>query len=384
MQVEQSTEPEQTQGKLHRLLRLAAAAHGLPDAVLVTGHALLRYVPRDAAEPISPARVQDLAEERGCDPRTIRAHIRRLEAYGLVVDRAAGGGRRMLQRRRGRLVVLQGIDFSPMLAAADALALAAFEAEAERDERRQLCARISELKRQLRDAVARQPDHSAAARVVAVLDACPARHRGLALRALAALAARLELAAKVLIDTEDFSGGRIFLSDRCDEKIRPNTTQKDENPVCRARVADRTVAVDRQEPVSLEGLLPALPFDWRVRIVCDGPVSWPTLIDTACERAGEIGVTEAIWAEAQSALGHRGAALVVLLADADSVDRGGSIRSPAAWVRAMTLRAGMEPLCLSRNLFGILRRRRDASSHVPCPTRFNPSQPFLRSPCPAS
>jgi len=113
----------------------------------VTGHALLRYVPRDAERPISPARVQDLADERGCDPRTIRSHIRGLEAYGLVVDRSAGGGRRMIQRHRGRIVVLQGIDFSPMLAAAEAIGLAALAAEAELDERRQLAALVSELKR---------------------------------------------------------------------------------------------------------------------------------------------------------------------------------------------------------------------------------------------
>jgi DNA-binding MarR family transcriptional regulator len=384
MKVEQSSEPKLLQGELHRLLRLAAAAHGLPDAVLVTGHALLRYVPRDAAEPISPARVQDLAEERGCDPRTIRAHVRRLEAYGLVVDRSAGGGRRMLQRRGVRLVVLQGIDFSPLLAAADALTLAAIEAEAERDERRKLSARVSELKRQLRDGVARQPDHSSAARVVAVLETCPARHRGLSLRELAALAARLELAAKVLTESKDSAGGRIFMSDRGDEKIRPNTTWKDENPVCRARVADHAVAANMLESVSLERLLPALPFDWSIRVTSNGPVSWPTLVGTACERAGEIGVTEAVWSEAQSALGPQGAAVLVLLADADSVNRGGSIRSSGAWVRAMTLRAGMEPLCLSRNLFGLLRRRRDAGDHVPCPSGFNSSQPTPRSSCPVS
>jgi HPt (histidine-containing phosphotransfer) domain-containing protein len=384
MQVEQSTEPELTQGKLHRLLRLAAAAHGLPDAVLVTAHALLRYVPRDAAEPISPARVQDLAEERGCDPRTVRSHIRRLEAYGLVVDRAAGGGRRMLQRRGVRLVVLQGIDFSPMLAAADALALAAIEAEAERDERRQLCARISALKRQLRNAIAVPEEGGVADRATSALQACPARHRGLSLRELAALAARLELAAKMLMDSEDVAGGRIFLSDRSAEKIRPTTTEKNENPVCRAQVADRPVAADRLELVSLERLLPALPFDWRIHIERDGPVSWPAVIGTARERAGEIGVTEATWAEAQSALGPEGAAILVLLADADSLDRGGSIRCPAAWVRAMAVRAERQPLHLHRNLFGLLRRRRDAGEAAPCPTGFSSPQLFLRSPCPAS
>jgi Replication protein C N-terminal domain len=133
MEAEQSLEPRLPQGELHRVFRLAAIAHGLPDAVLVTSHALLRYIPRDAEHPISPARVQDLADERGCDPRTIRSPIRRLEAHGLVVDRSAGGGRRMIQRRRGQIVVLQGIDFSPMLEAADALAPSALEAEAELD-----------------------------------------------------------------------------------------------------------------------------------------------------------------------------------------------------------------------------------------------------------
>jgi DNA-binding MarR family transcriptional regulator len=127
MENEQTIEPTLPQGKLHPILRKAAIAHGLPDAVLVTANALLRYVPKDAPCPVLPARVQDLAEERGCDPRTIRAHIRRLEAYGLVVDRCAGGGRRIIQRRRGRIVALQGIDFSPILMRATAIARAAFE-----------------------------------------------------------------------------------------------------------------------------------------------------------------------------------------------------------------------------------------------------------------
>ena len=290
----------------------------------------------------------------------------------------------MIQRRRDRLVVLQGVDFSPMLAAAEALAITAIEAEAERDERRRLAARVSALKRQLRNAIADQEEGGVADRAASALRACPARHRGLSLRELAALAARLDVAVRLLNNIEDSAGSRIFLSDRSDEKIRPNTTRKNENPVCRAQVANRVVAADRLEPVSLERLLPALPFDWRIRIKGNSPVNWPAFICTACERAGEIGVTEAIWAEAQSALGPRGAAVLVLLADADSVDRGGSIRCPAAWVRAMAARAGTERLCLFRNLFGLRRRRRDASSHVPCPTKFSSPQPIPRSPCPAS
>jgi hypothetical protein len=384
MEVEQSLESGLPQGELHRVLRLAAIAHGLPDAVLVTGHALLRYVPRDAEQPISPARVQDLADERGCDPRTIRAHIRRLEAYGLVVDRSAGGGRRMIRRRRGRIIVLQGIDFSPMLAAADTFAIAALEAEAELDERRRLSARISELKRQLRDAVAKQAADGNAARAAAALEACPARHRVLGLRELAALAARLEAAAKLLMDIDHRADSRILSSDRDDTIVRPNTTGKDENPACRAPIAAGSGAEDALRHIGLDMLAAALPFDWRIRIEKNGPVSWPNLVAMAYERAAEIGVTDAIWAEAQSELGRSGAAVLVLLADADSVERRGTIRCPAAWVRAMTARAETEPLRLPRNLFGLLHRRRGVAAPCPVPSAVPVHQPPARSPCHAS
>jgi hypothetical protein len=386
MEDEQAVEPPLAQGELHRVLRLAAIAHGLPDAVLVTGHALLRYVPRDAERPISPARVQDLADERGCDPRTIRSHIRRLEAYGLVVDRSAGGGRRMIQRRRGRIVVLQGIDFSPMLAAADVLAVAALEAEAELDERRRLAARVSELKRLLRGAIAGREDSDAVARAAAVLDVCPKRHRALALRELAALAARLEVAAKLLADTEDPAAGRIFSSDRGNEIVRPYTTVKDENPVCKAAppAASGDGAADALRHITLDMLAAALPFDWRVCIENSGPLSWANLVATAYGRALEIGVTDAIWAEAQSELGRAGAAVLMLLADADSVERRGTIRCPAAWVRAMAARAESEPLRLRRNLFGLLHRRRGGGAPCPDPGAVPVHQPPARNPCHAS
>jgi DNA-binding MarR family transcriptional regulator len=364
---EQSFEPQLSQGELHRVLRQAAIAHGLPDAVLVTGHALLRYVPKDAKQPISPARVQDLADERGCDPRTIRSHIRRLEAYGLVVDRSAGGGRRMIQRRRGRIVVLQGIDFSPMLAATEAIGLAALEAEAELDERRQLAAQVSELKRRLRDAVAEHGEDASAARVTAALDACPRRHRTLPLRELAALLAKIELAAELLAHPDDAPAGRILSSGRPDEIVRPYTTEKGENPVCSPAPSptnDRP-GTDALRHITLDMLVAALPFDWRAGIEKGGRLSWSSLVATAYERAAGIGVTEAIWADAQAELGRAGAAVLVLLADADSVERHGTIRCPAAWVRAMAARAETEPLRLRRNLFGLLHRRQ--GDDIPCP-----------------
>lgn len=370
MEKEQSVEPRLPQGELHRVLRLAAAAHGLPDAVLVTGHVLLRYIPGDADRPISPARVQDLADERGCDPRTIRSHIRRLEAYGLVVDRSAGGGRRMIQRRRGRIIVLQGIDFSPMLAAADRIEHAALEAEIALDERRRLAARVSELKRQLRDLVANGGDMAPRA----ALDICPSRHRGLPLRELAALVGRLEAAVWVLTDDGEDAGGRIFSSDRDDEIVQPITTEKDENPVCRPQRGRSAAEADALRHITLDILAAALPFDWRIRIErSGGAVSWASVTAAAYERAAAIGVTDAIWAEAQAEVGRAGAAVLVLLADAGSIERRGAIRCPAAWVRAMAARAEDGPLRLSRNLFGLLHRPRRADS--PCPIAIKLAHP---------
>lgn len=383
MEKEQSVEPRLPQGKLHRVLRLAAVAHGLPDAVLVTGHALLRYIPKDADRPISPARVQDLADERGCDPRTIRGHIRRLEAYGLVVDRSAGGGRRMIQRRCGRIVILQGIDFSPMLAAAERIEQAALEAEIELDERRRLAARVSELKRQLRGLVA--IEGAASARAAAALDVCPRRHRGLPLRDLAALVGRLEAAIRVLEDDGEDTGGRIFSSDRDDEIVRPTTTEKDEISVCRPGGSRRDAGADALRHITLDMLAAALPFDWRIRIErSGGGVSWASVTAAAYERAAEIGVTDAIWAEVQAELGRAGAAVLVLLADAGSLERQGAIRSPAAWVRAMAARAETGPLRLNRNLFGLLHRPRGAGG--PCPTPIVPShsQTWRNPSCPVS
>lgn len=348
---EQSVESRLSHGELHRVLRLAAIAYGLPDAILVTGHALLRYVPRDAEQPISPVRVQDLADERGCDPRTIRSHIRRLEAYGLVIDRSAGGGRRMIQRRRGRIVVLQGIDFSPMLAAAEAIGLAALEAEAELDERRQLAAKVSELKRRLREAVVEHKKDAPAARATAALDACPRRHRTLALRELAVLVTRLELAVGLLAEPADADASRILASDRSDKIVRPYTTEKSENSVCsHAPPPTRDQrGTDPLRHITLPMLAAALPFDWRVRIETSGSVSWPNLV-----------------------------------ADAASVERGGIIRCPAAWVRAMAARAETEPLRLSRNLFGLLHRRPGESAPCPAPAFGLAPQQSTRSPCLAS
>ena len=360
MTSEPNAEPAFAQAPLHRTLRLAARALGLPDAVLLTAQALLRFVPKDAEEAISPARVGDLAEERNCDPRTVRAHIRRLEAYGLVVDRSAGGGRRVIQRRRGRIVALQGVDFTPMLARAEALARAALEREAEQDERRRLVARVSARKRALRLALI-GTDSALVHHAKAVLDACPARHRALPLGALAALEARLAGALRLLSEEKhELPAGRRVSSDRSAEIIRPITEKKDEKTVPDVPRAGGETEVHGLTPRLLVEALPGAPRSWLAK---ETPVTWSALIAFAEERGAEIGVPPKIQTEASSRIGPAGAAALVLLADAGSGDGAARIRCPAAWVRAMARRAAERPLDLRRNLLALARPRRDG----PCP-----------------
>ena len=83
----------------------------------------------------------------------------------------------------------------------------------------------------------------------------------------------------------------------------------------------------------------------RLREVDDSRVG--KTVATAYERGAEIGVSEAIWADAQSEFGRSGATVLVLLADADSIERQGTIRCPAAWVRAMAARNESQPIRLS-------------------------------------
>jgi hypothetical protein len=106
-----------------------------------------------------------------------------------------------------------------------------------------------------------------------------------------------------------------------------------------------------------------LPDDWKADA---GPrPDWRALVEAAWTRAPLIGVGQDAWALAAGALGRRGAALLVLLADADAAGRGGRIRNPGGWVRRMAERAEEGPLRLHRNVHGLIARQAAASPGWP-------------------
>lgn len=325
--------PSQSRRALYRLLDRASLALGLPASVYRTAQVLIRFIPTDAPAPISPARVQELAETLALDPRTIRAHIRRLGAYGLVADQTLAGGHRVIRRRASRIVALHGIDFSPMLARGTELEAEAARIEIEQDERIRLRARISALRRRFRLLA-----HMASSEIAGKFGELPRRYAHLPLAELARIEDRL-IAALAPIDGEAESAPPCEhrhpkTSDRSEESSRPNSPG------------------DLKESVlPLGAVLTTLPPAWRSEFERGGQRNWSGLIATAYARSVAAGIPEEIWVTAVAHLGCRQAALLALAAEAKH------IRCPAAWMRALAMRGDEAPLDLSRNLQQLSLRR---------------------------
>ena len=68
---------------------------------------------------------------------------------------------------------------------------------------------------------------------------------------------RLEAAIRVLADDGEDASGRIFSSDWADEIVRPNTTEKDDDPVCRPQRSRNDAAADALRHITLDMLAAA-------------------------------------------------------------------------------------------------------------------------------
>ncbi|TPE47321.1 replication initiation protein RepC [Amaricoccus solimangrovi] len=327
--------------ELFRLLDDAVLALGLPDGVQRTAQVLIRFIPSDAPVPVSPIRVQDLAEQRDVDPRTVRAHIRRLIALGLVEDTSLGGGHRVIHRRSGRIVALRGIDFAPMLARADALRAEAAAIRLGQEERLRLRAEISALRHRFRKSAA-----TACARILEAFAALPRRYGHLPGAALSALRDRLIqlVAAATPIECDEAVPGASPVeppcpkpSDQSDEYRRPDLLEE----------GRKLVTPD----LDVGAVADTLPPAWHAELARGGPWSWTGFIATAHARSIALGVPRATWDAAVATLGRHNAALLTLAAGAEH------IRCPAAWMRALVSRAGEGSLDLSANLRSLISRR---------------------------
>jgi hypothetical protein len=110
------------------------------------------------------------------------------------------------------------------------------------------------------------------------------------------------------------------------------------------------------EHVTLAMALHAAPEEWHGAFTRMGSLSWDTFSRMAQARLQPLGINQQAWRIAETAIGSRGAAILVLIADANWAARGGQIRKPGAWVRAMAERAAGGQAYLHRSVFGILKR----------------------------
>lgn len=310
---------------------------------------LIRYIPSDAPRPISPARVQDLADDRGVGVRTIYQHIQRLVALDLVQDATVGGGHRTIRRRNGAIVSIAGIDFGPMCARATEFQTGAALQRAERDECIALRTEISHLRRRAM-LLAGTTSSALAARMRESLTALPRRYDRLSLAELAQLRDRLLRIVTCLADleTETVPETRsdVEIADQSEILTRPNSLRESKNPVV----------------PPLPVLLTCLPDDWQAEIAGGGQRNWRGLIAVAYTRSVSLGVPQRIWDDLARHAGLEVTAALILIADAGAPSRGGPIRSPSAWLARMADCARSGPLDLTRNLLSIqmdgIRNRR--------------------------
>ena len=353
---------------LFRAADLASAALGLSDAVAVTLNHMVRSIPKSAAAPICATAVHILAEERGVTNRTIYNHIQHLVRLGLAVDRCEGGGRRVVNRvdcDGGQRIA--GIDLTPLVTRRAEFEAIYAEMEAEKAEKKRLRSRISSTRRAIKGVL--RTLQSATPDLIAAFEGLPRRIADFTRAQLLALMEDverlLERLHNVESDPEDIENS-VNDSDQSERSVRRNTSTNvsnihESNPRMRAEKkgsSDRGAPTCGLEHVTMAMAMAMAPEDWLIRMDRHGQRDWNGLSAVGYERAAEIGVSPTAWAVAQAQLGRSGAALLALLADVNSVERGGFVRKPGAWFRAMTDRVEAGTARLHASVFGVLARER--------------------------
>ena len=357
--MEQDQQDQQKQTKQQKLLFKAARdadyVMGLKSGQLRLLNLLIAHIPHDAPAPISPASGQKLKDKLPVGGRAIRYQVEKLEALGLVENKSLGNGRRHVQRdRTGRIIFIAGIDLSPLLDRASEWAEKAAQKQDAYNERARLRFEISKkrgtLNRLFRTENA--PDH-----LRKFWSDLPANLADLGLAALKALVDKVdELVSAIMADRKNIAG-EAAISDRA------YTTEQEHsvscNPTMPAEKQDEE-RPSRQNPtcglehISLKQAMMAAPPDWQVAMEQYGHPSWHALAGVAYERARALEISPTAWSLAQNAVGMNGAAIIVMMADAKSRERGGPIRSVGGWVRRMAERADAGTANLHRTLFGLL------------------------------
>lgn len=382
-------------GDIERILTVISTDLGLSSARLRALCVMMQATrPQDWRDPrrapVCYMRQQQVAARLGITPRALRAHEVALERAGLIARHFGADGSRGCFAG-GRLI--QGISFSPLIARVPAL-IRLHETRLADEQRMQVLRRqISAAKRALTRSIGRllelQSDHPALPAYLQALRAAPRRYEGLDLAALNLAFQALDTVARDALAELDLQQSSSAMPE---ENVRPpyEDTTEDNPEICSSDEERKSVAKPEPQtapsarhscqsdcPANLTGRDGERPHAHRLfdpgRLYQMASDDMRLYID-AVRREGArltphdfvqasiallpaLGCDPRLWDRASEALGDFGAALAVLVIDANRSHPQCPIRSPGASLRGFIRLDEAGRLNLTGSLIGLHRRK---------------------------
>lgn len=364
--------------ELLRELSKAQAAFGVTERDLTVLQGLLSFFPYDAlggnAEMVVFPSNKAICERlNGMPCSTMRRHLARLIAAGLLMRRDSPNGKRYV-RKHGEERVAFGFDLSPLYCRSEEIARAA-EAVREAEERVRRLREVVSLMRRDLAALAEFGDEIQPGlglwdqlRDKAALSARALR-RKLTLEELSAYRAAIEALldhARDVIDgpeTEEMNTNDAQFEHR---HHNANKESMDLEPASeQSKVAAGVPDHQNDEPVAdveepdtrripkiplhlVIASCPSLKTFYQVDIR-----HWHQLFDAACHVRPAMGISASAWEEAQRLMGPEQASIVVIA----MLERFADIRSPGGYLRALTSKAALGEFSCGSMVMALMSRR---------------------------
>ena len=364
--------------ELLRELSKAQAAFGVSERDLTVLQGLLSFFPDDALGGntemvVFPSNKAICERLNGMPCSTMRRHLARLVAAGLLQRRDSPNGKRYV-RKHGEERVAFGFDLSPLYCQSEEIARAA-EAVREAEERVRRLREVVSLMRRDLAALAEFGDEMQPGlgiwdqlRDTAALTARALR-RKLSIEDLAAYRADLEALldqARNIIDgpkTEEMN-----TNDARSERHHHNSNKESidlESALEKSGPAADVPDVNTDEPVADVDerdtrLLPKIPLHLVIaacpslKTFYQGEIRhWHQLFDAACHVWPAMGISASAWEEAQRFMGPEQASIVV----AAMLERFEDIRSPGGYLRALNAKAAAGEFSCGPMVMALIGRR---------------------------
>lgn len=356
-----------------RELIAARKAFDLGDRDLSVLEALLSFHPgttlggADGAPVVHPSN-QTLCERlKGMPCSTMRRHLARLVATGLIARRDSPNGKRYVRRAAGVKLAF-GFDLSPLIARQAEICAAAETARAEQDRLSRLRETVSLMRRDLAGLAAYgatlRPD-------LGLWDQFSD------LAALTARALRRKLDAETLTRlgtalTHALDQGRDILEPVESADPSTNAAQNEQHQqnsetdlhdlepsAEKSESADHATDADDVEPLASDRNLPNLPLGLvltachEILLYAPSPIRhWHQLVRAAEVVRPLMGISPSAWQDAKTFMGPEQAAVVM----AAMLERFTEIRSPGGYLRRLTQKAGAEEFSCGPMVMALMRK----------------------------